>query len=156
MNSSRTKTIARFLQLFWAYFIGIGAVVGAVMMFVDPSGRMWDMDALLVMLRDRLAFAQPLLVDFIPSGLLLLAVNGITNFTSAALIHRRSRYGALSGIVCGAILTAWILLEFYVWGAAGLSVIYLIFALCQAGNALWWMLLVKGDAQHKGSAANAE
>lgn len=126
----------RALQLFWAYFIGIGALVGAVMMFYDPSGKAFAMDSLLPLLRDAFPFASPLFSNFICSAFVLLMVNGVPNLVSAVLIHRNSRYDALSGLVCGAILLSWICVEFYIWGFAGLSIAYGIFAICQIINSI--------------------
>ena len=42
----KTK-IVRGIQLFWAYFIALGAVVGFGMMIYDPSGVTFQMDPLL-------------------------------------------------------------------------------------------------------------
>ena len=42
------KTILKILTL----FIGIGAVAGAVMMWIDPTGATWGGEPLLIMLRD--------------------------------------------------------------------------------------------------------
>lgn len=134
----KSKTI-RGIQLFWAYFIGAGALVGAAMMLYDPSGKAFSMDTLLPMLRDAFPFTSPLFSDFICSSFVLLMVNGIPNFVSAVLIHRHSRYGAASGLVCGAILLAWICVEFYVWGFAGLSIAYGFFAICQIINAILFL-----------------
>ena len=131
--------IFRALQLFWAYFIGIGALVGAAMMLYDPSGKTFSMDALLPLLREAFPFAAPLFSNFICSAIVLLMVNGVPNFVSAVLIHRRSRYGAVSGLVCGSILLAWICVEFYVWGFAGLSIAYGLFAVCQIINAILFL-----------------
>lgn len=133
------QKIIRALQLFWAYFIGIGAVIGAAMMLYDPSGKAFDMDSLLPLLGSAFPFAAPLFVDFVCSAIVLFMVNGIPNLISIILIHRHSRYGAASGLVCGIILLAWIGVEFYVWGFAGLSIAYGIFALCQIINAILFL-----------------
>lgn len=135
-NAKMKLKIVRALQLFWAYFIGIGALVGAVMMFYDPSGKTFAMDSLLPLLREAFPFVSPLFSNFICSAFVLLAVNGIPNFISIILIHRRSRYDAASGLVCGVILLAWICVEFYIWGFAGLSIAYGIFAICQIINSI--------------------
>ena len=46
------KTLQKILTL----FIGIGAVAGAVMMWIDPTGVSWGGEPLLVMLRDNIYF----------------------------------------------------------------------------------------------------
>ena len=44
------KTLQKILTL----FIGIGAVAGTVMMWIDPTGVSWGGEPLLVMLRDKI------------------------------------------------------------------------------------------------------
>lgn len=136
LNNTRTFKI---IQLFWAYFIGIGALYGALMMFFDPTGKAFGMDSILPILQQNLSFIDFLFNNFIASGIVLLIANGLTNGLSIILIHRKSKYSALSGVICGIILILWIILEFYLWGFAALSVIFLIFGLCQILNALWWI-----------------
>ena len=46
MEKSRFQRARRAL-IFWTLFIGIGAVGGAAMMLIDPSGRAMGMDAML-------------------------------------------------------------------------------------------------------------
>jgi len=131
----KTK-IVRGIQLFWAYFIALGAVVGFVMMIYDPSGVTFQMDQLLPQLREAFPFLTSLFRNLTWSAFALLTVNGITNMISIYLIHNRSEYDALSGMVCGIILAMWIIVEFYIWGFSGLSVAYGIFAACQILNAV--------------------
>lgn len=131
--------IVRGIQLFWAYFIAIGAVIGFGMMIYDPSGVTFQMDPLLTMLKKAFPFLSFLFDNFICSAFALLAVNGITNMFSICLINQNSEYDALSGLVCGVILFIWILVEFYIWGYSGLSVAYGIFALCQTVNAILFL-----------------
>lgn len=128
--------VIRGIQLFWAYFIAIGAVIGFGMMVYDPSGVTFQMDPLLPMLRDAFPFLSFMFGDFICPAFALLIVNGITNMVSIYLIHKNSKHDALSGLTCGGILMLWIIVEFYIWGFSGLSVAYGIFALCQIGNAI--------------------
>jgi len=129
----------RCIQLFWAYFIALGAVVGFGMMIYDPSGMTFQMDSLLPMLREAFPCISFMFEDFICSAFALLTVNGITNMISIYLIHNNSKYGALSGLLCGCILMLWIIVEFYIWGFSDLSVAYGIFAACQIVNAILFM-----------------
>ena len=131
---SRFNT-ARKISIFWTLFIGICAVGGAVTMLVDPSGGRMGMDTMLPYF-NKLPFADVLFQDFVFSGVALLIVNGITNMISIYLIHSKSKYDALSGLMCGGILMLWIIVEFYIWGFSGLSVAYGIFAVCQITNAV--------------------
>ena len=87
------------LQKFLTLFIGIGAVMGAAMMWIDPSGQMWGMEPLLEMLRTKMPWPDVLFKDFIPSGFVLLSLNGITQFASAYLLfkkHRLAQYTVLA------------------------------------------------------------
>ena len=54
MEKSRFQRARRAL-IFWTLFIGIGAVGGAAMMLIDPSGRAMGMDAMLPYLTTLLA-----------------------------------------------------------------------------------------------------
>ena len=128
--------IVRGFQLFWAYFIALGAIVGFGMMVYDPSGVTFQMEPLLPMLRNAFPFLSFMFSNFICSAFALLIVNGLTNMISIYLIHNNSEYDALSGLMCGIILMLWIIAEFYIWGLSGLSVAYGIFALCQIANAV--------------------
>ena len=141
MNILRNTRTVKIIQLFWAYFIGVGALYGALMMFFDPTGKAFGMDAILPILQQNLSFVDFLFHNFIASGIALLIANGLTNVLSIILIYRKSKYSALSGFICGIILVLWIMLEFYIWGFAALSVVFLIFGLCQLLNALWWIYI---------------
>lgn len=127
----KEKKIFRSIQLFWAYFIGAGALMGGVMMWIDPSGTMWGMEPLLPILRRGLPLFETWFDNFIPSSIVLMMVVALPNMVSAYLTHRNNRLAPLSGAVCGLILMLWTVFEFYVWGFAAMSVIYLAFGLLQ-------------------------
>lgn len=76
---------ARKWLIFWTLFIGLGAVGGAAMMLIDPSGRSVGMDGLLPYFQV-LPFADVLFQDLTFSGFALLLVNGLTNLTAAGLL----------------------------------------------------------------------
>ncbi|MCL2436239.1 MAG: hypothetical protein FWD09_08930, partial [Lentimicrobiaceae bacterium] len=110
----KIKTL-RSISIFWALFIGIGALWGALMMFIDPSGKTWwEMDLLLPYLQ-KLPFENIFFQNFIPSGIVLLLVNGVTNFTSLILIFKKHKYASLSAMLCGIILMLWIIFQFFVF-----------------------------------------
>ena len=92
-------------------FIGIGTVVGATMMWVDPTGKMWGMEPLLEMLRAKMPWPEIFFKDFIPSGFVLLAVNGLPQFLAAIMLIKRHRFAPYVVIACGIILMLWIVLE---------------------------------------------
>lgn len=133
----RIKTI-RNLLIFWAYFIGIGALGGSLMMFLEPDGMFMNMDVMLPLLRDKLPLFASLFDNFIASGVVLLLVCGISNFISAALWHLNNRYAWQGSFACGIILLLWITLEFYVWGFVFASVLYFIFGLLQSFTAIFY------------------
>ncbi|MGM9786562.1 MAG: hypothetical protein ACI3ZS_06960 [Candidatus Cryptobacteroides sp.] len=53
----------------------------------DPS-QMWMMDPLLDMLRTKLPCFEALFKNFVPSGFVLMTVNGITQYIAAWLLFR--------------------------------------------------------------------
>ena len=120
------------LQKFLTLFIGIGAVIGAVMMWIDPSGQMWGMEPLLEMLRAKMPWPDVFFKDFIPSGFVLLALNGITQFASAYLLFKKHRLAQYTVLACGIILMLWIVLEWWVWGFNAMSNVFFVLGLVEA------------------------
>jgi len=134
-NEKRLKKMnmhkkTRSLSIFWSLFIGIGALWGSICMFTDPSGKMWKMDLLLPDLQ-KLPFSDVFFQNLIPSGVVLLLVNGVTNFISFFLIIKKHSYAALSALFCGIVLTIWIIIQFFVFPFNLLSTLYFIFGLLQ-------------------------
>ena len=101
-TKSRYNTARRFL-IFWTLFIGIGAVLGSVMMIIDPSGKTMGMDGMLPYFK-ALPFADILFNDLLFSGFALLIVNGISNLTAAVLLFLKKRSGVISGGIFGVTL----------------------------------------------------
>ena len=121
----------RTLQKILTLFIGIGAVAGAVMMWIDPSGVSWGGEPLLIMLRDKMPWPDVFFKDFIPSGFALLLVNGITQLVAACLLFKKHRLAPYAILVCGIILMLWIVLEWWVWGFNALSNSYFVLGLAE-------------------------
>ena len=134
---SRYQTASRIL-IFWTLFIGIGAVGGALMMLLDPSGKTMGMDAMLPYFQV-LPFADVLFQNFVFSGIALLIVNGLSNLTAAALLLAKKKCGAVLGGIFGVTLMLWICIQFYIFPLNFMPTIYFIFGLCQAstGYAAW-------------------
>lgn len=130
--------IARRWLIFWALFIGLGAVAGSVGMLTDPSGKAMGMDAMLPYFQV-LPLAELLYQDYRFPGIALLLVNGLTNLTAAVLLFRNRKSGVLLGGVFGVTLMMWIGIQFYIFPPNFMSTIYFIFGLCQAvtGYAAW-------------------
>jgi hypothetical protein len=124
------------LQKFLTLFIGIGAVMGAAMMWIDPSGQMWGMEPLLEMLRDKMPWPNIFFKNFIPSGFVLLFLNGFTQIATAFLLFKKHPLAYWAVLACGIILMLWIVLEWWVWGFNFMSNIYFVFGLVEAVAAI--------------------
>ncbi len=108
---------------FWTLFIGLGAVGGALMMLLDPLGESAWMGPMLPYFQV-LPFADVLFRDLTFSGWALLAVNGLTNLTAAALLFAKKRLGALLGGIFGITLMLRICIQFYMFSPNFLSTAY--------------------------------
>lgn len=117
-------------------FIAIGAVGGAVMMWMDPSGAGWGGEPMLDILRAKMPWPDIFFKDFIPSGLALLAVNGLTQLLAALMLFKKHRLAYWACLACGIILMVWIVLEWWIWGFVALSNIYFVLGLVEAVAAL--------------------
>ena len=126
------KTLQKILTL----FIGIGAVAGAVMMWVDPLGTTWGGEPLLEMLRAKMPWPEVFFKNFIPSGFVLLGLNGITQFVVAYLLFKKHRLAQHALLACGIILMLWIVLEWWVWGFNALSNIFFVLGLVETITAV--------------------
>lgn len=127
---SRYETARRIL-VFWTLFIGIGAVGGAAMMLLDPSGKTMGMDGMLPYFQV-LPFAEVVFQDLAFSGIALFIVNGLTNLAAAGLLLARKKAGVVLGGIFGVTLMLWICIQFYIFPPNFMSTIYFIFGFCQA------------------------
>ena len=121
----------KFLIIF-TLFIAIGAVGGAIMMWVDPSGNGWGGAELLDMLRAKMPWPDIFFQNFIPSGFVLLFLNGITQLATAYLLFKKHPLAQWAVLACGIILMLWIVLEWWVWGFNAISNLYFVFGLLEA------------------------
>ena len=124
------------LEKFLTLFIGIGAVAGAVMMWIDPTGTTWGGEPLLELLRAKMPWPDVFFKNFIPSGFALLVVNGITQFVAAYLLFKKHRLAQHAVLACGIILMLWIVLEWWVWGFNALSNIFFVLGLVETITAV--------------------
>lgn len=118
-------------QQFLTLFIGIGAVMGVAMMWIDPSGQMWGGEPLLEMLRAKMPWPDIFFNNFIASGFVLLILNGVTQFIAAFLLFKKHRLAPYAVLACGIILMLWIVLEWWVWGFNAMSNIYFVLGLVE-------------------------
>ena len=130
-----TEVMRKFLIIF-TLFIAIGAVGGAIMMWVDPGGNGWGGAPMLDLLRAKMPWPDIFFKDFIPSGFVLLAVNGLTQFLAALMLIKKHRLAYWSVLASGIILMLWIVLEWWVWGFNPISNIYFVFGLIEAVAAI--------------------
>ena len=117
-------------------FVAVGAVGGAVMMWMDPTGVSWGGEPMLDILRAKMPWPDIFFKDFIPSGFALLAVNGLTQLLAALMLFKKHRLAYWACLACGIILMLWIVLEWWIWGFVALSNIYFVLGLAEAVAAL--------------------
>ena len=129
---SRYENARRWL-IFWTLFIGLGAVGGAAMMLIDPSGKAVGMDGMLPYFQV-LPFADVLFQDLYFSGWALLIVNGLTNLTAAGLLLAKRQSGAVLGGLFGVTLMLWICIQFYMFPPNFMSTVFFVFGLAQAAT----------------------
>lgn len=141
--------LSRRALIFWTLFIGIGAVYGATLMFIDPSGKLLGMDGLLPFFQV-LPFAETLFQNYIFSGVALFIVNGLTNLAAAALLFGRKKIGEILGGVFGVTLMLWITIQFVIFPFNFMSTAYFIFGFAQA---ITGVLTLIGRAQSEFAAA---
>ena len=120
------------LEKFLTLFIGIGAVGGAVMMWVDPTGVKWGGEPLLELLRAKMPWPDIFFRNFIPSGFVLLAVNGLPQFLAALMLFKKHHLAQPAVLTCGIILMLWISLEWWIWGFNAICNAYFAFGLIEA------------------------
>ena len=133
------------LQKFLTLFIGICAVGGAVMMWVDPTGVSWGGEPLLEMLRAKMPWPDVFFKNFVPSGFALLILNGITQIGAAVLLFKKHRLAHWAVLVCGIILMLWIVVEWWAWGLNAISNLYFVLGLVEAVAAAICMRQEKRD-----------
>ena len=86
----KRSLVMKRILLLWTLFIGLGAVYGSSLMFIDPSGSLLHMDSLLPYFQV-LPFSKYLFQDYLFSGFALLIVNGLSNLTAAYLLIKNKR-----------------------------------------------------------------
>lgn len=127
------KTFLKILAL----FIAAGAIGGAVMMWMDPTGLSWGGEPMLDLLRAKMPRPDIFFKDFIPSGYVLLAVNGLPQLLAAVMLFKNHQYAYWACLICGIILMLWIGLEWYVWGFVALSNIFFVLGLAETAAAYY-------------------
>lgn len=125
----RYKITKRWL-IFWCLFIGIGAVLGSTCMFIDPSGKLLQMDNLLPYFKV-LPFSNILFQNYIFPGIALLIVNGISNLTAVYLLIKNKKIGNILATIFGLTLMLWITIQFVIFPSNFLSTTFFILGIIQ-------------------------
>lgn len=126
---SRFNTARKFL-IFWCLFVGLGAVLGSSCMLIKTDGSIMQMQPMLKYF-EVLPFPDVLFKDFLFPGIALLIVNGITNLVAAALLFKKKKAGVVLGTIFGITLMLWITIQFIIFPANILSILYFIFGALQ-------------------------
>ena len=92
---------------------------------------------MLDLLRAKLPWPDIFFKDFIPSGFVLLALNGLTQILAAVMLFKNHPYAYWACFICGIILMLWIVLEWYVWGFVALSNIFFVLGLAETTAAYY-------------------
>lgn len=121
---------SRIILIVLAFFIGIGALIGSVAMFVDPTGKLLGMDVILPYFQV-LPFADVLFSNYIFSGIMLLIVNGITNFVAAGLLLAKRKSGTITSMIFGITLMLWIVIQFVILPANFMSITFFVVGFLQ-------------------------
>jgi len=129
-NKNKRLMIVRGFLLFWTIFIGLGAVLGSTCMFIDPTGKIMEMDGLMPYFQV-LPFASILFQNYIFPGISLLIVNGITNITAFILILLKKKSGYILGTIFGFTLMLWIIIQFVIFPFYFIDLFFFIFGLLQ-------------------------
>lgn len=125
------------LQKLITLVIGIGAVVGAMMMWNDPSGKTWGGDSLLEMLRIKMPWPDLFFKNYIPSSIVLLVINGFTQLTATFLLFKRYSFAPWAVLINGLILMIWIILEWWLFGLNTMSNIFFVLGLIEVISAIY-------------------
>ena len=128
MKSSVIKIL---FQKFFTLFIGFGAVFGAIMMWIDPSGESLGISPVLEMLRTKMPCLDIFFKDFIPSGFVLLILIGLTQLTAAFMLFKKHRLASHAVLISGILLMLWIALEWWVIGLNTMSNVFFFLGLLE-------------------------
>ncbi len=94
------------------------------------------MDGILAILRQKMPFPGIFFQDLIPSGFVLLAVNGLPQFHAAFLALRERPSAPHAVTASGIILTCWIILEWCLLGFVGICNVYFVLGVLEAATGL--------------------
>ncbi len=122
--------IPRIILIFLAAFIGVGALVGGILMLIDPAGRLLGMNFLLPYFHV-LPLSELLFQDYIVPGIALILLNGFTNAANLVILLKKSVLSGFASIICGVILMLWIMLQLYILPLNPISPIFFVLGMLQ-------------------------
>lgn len=132
--------------IFWELFIGLGAVVGVVMMFIEPlGGDMFGMSPLLEMMQV-MPLADIFFRTLIWPAIALFVIIGIPNFTAFYMHMAGHRLAPVADVVCGICLMLWICVQFVVFTFNAMSAAYFMFGAAQTLTAYLYLRAVKSGS----------
>lgn len=117
--------VSKRILLFLCLFVSIGALIGSICMFIDPSGKLLGMSDLLPYFKV-LPLSNILFQDYIFSGISLLIVNGISNLIAVYFLIKNKMLGSILGMVFGITLMLWIIIQFIIFPTNILSISFFI------------------------------
>lgn len=112
-------------------FIGISAIVGAVMMWTNPMLESWGGELLLDPLKEKMPWPDVFFRNFIPSGFVLFLLIGIPQLVASFLLFKKHCYASYVAVTCGIILILWTTLEWWIWGFNPMSNLYFVLGLVE-------------------------
>lgn len=117
--------VSKRILIFLCLFVSIGALIGSICMFIDPSGELLGMSDLLPYFKV-LPLSNILFQDYIFSGISLLIVNGISNLIAVYFLIKNRMLGSILGMVFGITLMLWIIIQFIIFPTNILSISFFI------------------------------
>lgn len=122
--------------LFWTLFIGLGAVLGAFMMWLGADT--FGMNPMLQYIQ-RLPLADVLFTTWKWPGVFLLLVNGLPQLGAAILVLLRHEAAPRAVFVAAILLAGWMAVQFVIFPLNPVSTLYLAFAVAEGAAAVLWL-----------------
>lgn len=111
-------------------FIGINAIIGSGLMFIDKTGSLLKMNCLLIYFKE-LPLSNILFSNYLFSGICLLIINGITNIVGSIMLIKNKKISYDLEIIFGILLMLWIIIQFIILPFNLLSLTFFILGLIQ-------------------------
>ena len=124
------------IQAVISCFVGVGALFGGIMAFLDPTGELFGLSTELL--------KKGPFNNFLIPGLFLFTVIGLGHMLSFWLVKKRIKFHPYISGALGCILMAWIVIQCYILEAINiLHVIYFIIGAIEGVMSLYMLLKLK-------------